>query len=113
MVNFTPYTFEKIHLSKYDHCSFDDFVDSGFVHSDFKILLPDKYLIIDSLSSFDLEFICEYSVTFKQKGDAPIINLEFELPKYARFEVENNKYYFKEIDLSGYIMDTKIKSQSI
>src|SRR4051794_13931882 len=84
LANFTPYTSEQINISKFDMASIsEDDVDSGYVNTHFENLLFGQYIIIEKLSSLDLEYICDYTIQLMQKENNQVISIKFKLEKYG------------------------------
>ncbi len=86
----------------------EDYVDSGYVNTHFENLLPGQYITIDKLSSFDLEYICDYGILLKQKVNDQIIELKFKLQRYGRFEGKGEEYDFEEINVKGNIIKAEV-----
>ncbi len=93
--NFTSAPLTNIKVCKYDMASFEDIVDAGLINKEFKEVLPNKYLVIDELSSFDLEYICEYTITYSSKQNKTS-KINFKLFKYGCFAATVEKNFRKK-----------------
>lgn len=98
-----PLTYIKVY--KYDMASFGDIVDAGFINKEFKEVLPNQYVVIDELSSYDLEFTCDYTITYSSK-QSKTTKLNFKLFKYGCFESIADDFYFKSLNVAGSIIKT-------
>lgn len=108
MVNFTQRIFEQIQISKYDHTHYDGKTEEGFIYKEHDVLNPLQYMTVDSLSSFDLEYTCNYMIELRERGSEATTRLHFTLDKYGRFEGSEKEKVFEELNLSGKIINTTI-----
>ena len=100
--NLTSFLISNIAVCRYDLASWDNVVDAGFVNKKFDQVQPNNYLIIDELSSFDLEFKSNYKVNF-QIGESQK-EITFDLNKYGKFEAVEENVKFKTLGVDGSII---------
>ena len=104
LLNMTELTFEDVNVKWHWLGSFGDWSGSDMVDKSFGDLLPGKFVVIQSLSSFDLEFINNYEVTFLKHNHTVPAKLIFKLKKYGVFETDNIERHFESQYLVGRIM---------
>lgn len=101
--NFTFSPIRNIAVCKYDMASFDDVVDEGYVNRKFEQVLPNQYIVIDQLTSFCLEFICYYTITFLLY-EGGTREIKFKLDKYGKFESVAKDVFFEMLGVQGSII---------
>ncbi len=103
--NFTSKPITKIAVCKYDMASFEDVVNEGYVNREFEMVLPKQYIVIDELTSFCLEFVCHYTITFCINA-TETKEIKFKLDKYGKFESLIDNIYFDDLGVRGSVIRT-------
>jgi hypothetical protein len=104
IANFSRHSLTKIKVNKSDMASFGDFVSNSLNEKYFEMLLPNSFIVIDELSSFDLEYLSHYSISYIQENKR--CELKFDLEKYTGVKPETQVQYFDNINVKGKIIDT-------
>jgi hypothetical protein len=85
LVNTTREILLNVEVHRHDVGSGDRYVGEGHSNKHFESVGPGELIVIDELSSFDLEFNNSYSISYKVNEQDSLIT--FSIEKYGKFEL--------------------------
>lgn len=105
LVNGEKRSISDIVVTRRDLGSFDEYVDAGELSKRYEVILPGEQLIIDRLSTFDLEYINSYNIRFTYHKKL-CRELNFKIRKYGQYESDGELRQWEAFGFAGRIVKT-------